>query len=227
MPVVVSVLIFIIYYIINNTGYKMARDGNWEIWQGMWISTFILAPVGGFFTYKSNKDSVVFNADTYLNWLKRVAGVRAVRHIFRKEVIIQDPDYGQAVADLDALTEACHAYVRSARLESAPNYLHIWLQSAQDEEVETINNELERLVDDLSNSRQTELLNALNAYPVLSAHAHKSPFKKRELNLLAALLLPVGLLFYFRIWIFRLRLNKDLRQIVATNEIIKNLINKI
>ena len=43
MPVVVSVLIFIIYYIINNTGYKMARDGQWIVWMGMWTSTAILA----------------------------------------------------------------------------------------------------------------------------------------------------------------------------------------
>ncbi|MFA6873755.1 MAG: LptF/LptG family permease, partial [Bacteroidaceae bacterium] len=54
MPVVISVLIFIVYYIINNTGYKMARDGNWIIWMGMWTSTAILAPIGFFLTYKSN-----------------------------------------------------------------------------------------------------------------------------------------------------------------------------
>ena len=57
MPVVVSVLIFIIYYIINNTGYKMARDGQWIVWTGMWTSTAILAPLGAFLTYKSNNDS--------------------------------------------------------------------------------------------------------------------------------------------------------------------------
>ena len=48
MPVVVSVLIFIIYYIINNTGYKMARDGQWVVWMGMWTSTAVLAPLGAF-----------------------------------------------------------------------------------------------------------------------------------------------------------------------------------
>ena len=58
MPVVVSVLIFIIYYIINNTGYKMARDGQWVVWMGMWTSTAVLAPLGAFLTYKSNNDSV-------------------------------------------------------------------------------------------------------------------------------------------------------------------------
>ena len=68
MPVVVSVLIFIIYYIINNTGFKMARDGKWIVWMGMWTSTAVLAPLGAFLTYKSNNDSVVLNADAYINW---------------------------------------------------------------------------------------------------------------------------------------------------------------
>ena len=57
MPVIVSVLTFIIYYIIDNTGYKMARDGKWIVWMGMWMSSAILAPLGYFLTYKSNKDS--------------------------------------------------------------------------------------------------------------------------------------------------------------------------
>ena len=89
MPVVVSVLIFIIYYIINNTGYKMARDGQWVVWMGMWTSTAILAPLGAFLTYKSNNDSVVLNADAYVSWFKKIVGIRSVRHLFRKEVIIQ------------------------------------------------------------------------------------------------------------------------------------------
>ena len=72
MPVIVSVLVFIIYYIIDNTGYKMARDGKWIVWMGMWTSSAVLAPLGVFLTYKSNKDSVVLNADAYINWFKRL-----------------------------------------------------------------------------------------------------------------------------------------------------------
>ncbi len=52
MPVIVSVLVFIIYYIIDNTGYKMARDGKWVVWMGMWTSSAVLAPLGIFLTYK-------------------------------------------------------------------------------------------------------------------------------------------------------------------------------
>ncbi|MBR6538552.1 MAG: LptF/LptG family permease, partial [Bacteroides sp.] len=98
LPVVISVLIFIFYYIVNNTGMKMAREGEWIVWMGMWTSTAVLAPIGAFLTYKSNKDSVILNADAYINWIKNVLGIRSVRHLVRKEVIIEDPNYQQLPA---------------------------------------------------------------------------------------------------------------------------------
>ena len=121
MPVVVSVLIFIIYYIINNTGYKMARDGQWVVWMGMWTSTAVLAPLGAFLTYKSNNDSVVLNADAYINWFKKVVGIRSVRHLFRKEVIIHDPDYTRIPEELKALSVDCREYADRKGLKRAPN----------------------------------------------------------------------------------------------------------
>ena len=81
MPVVISVLVFIVYYIIDNSGYKMARDGKWALWMGIWLSTAVLAPLGAFLTYKSNNDSVVLNIDTYIAWLRRVSGIRSIRHV--------------------------------------------------------------------------------------------------------------------------------------------------
>ena len=52
----------------------MARDGKWIVWMGMWTSSAVLAPLGVFLTYKSNKDSVVLNADAYINWFKKIVG---------------------------------------------------------------------------------------------------------------------------------------------------------
>lgn len=68
MPVVVSVFMFIFYYIIDNSGYKLARDGRWEVWEGMWLSSAVLLPLGIFLTYKAVKDSAVFNPDVYINF---------------------------------------------------------------------------------------------------------------------------------------------------------------
>ncbi len=217
MPVIVSVLIFIIYYIINNTGYKMARDGNWESWIGMWISTLTLAPLGAFLTYKSNKDSVVLNADAYINGFKHLVGIRDVRNMMKKEVIIEDPDYWQLQEDIRRLSVTCKHYMQTHKLTSAPDYIRIWTKKGKDNDIEEISEWLEFIVDCLSNTKDTRILNQLNRYPILAVNAHKSPFEWPWLNLLVALFVPLGLIFYFRIWIFRIRLNKDLKQIVQAS----------
>jgi lipopolysaccharide export system permease protein len=72
MPVVISVLMFIVYYIVDNTGTKMARDGFWPVWQGMWLSSSVLLPIGIFLTYKAVGDSVIMNPDAYIQTIKSV-----------------------------------------------------------------------------------------------------------------------------------------------------------
>ncbi len=227
MPVIVSVLVFIIYYIIDNTGYKMARDGKWVVWMGMWTSSAVLAPLGIFLTYKSNKDSVVLNADAYINWFKKIVGIRSVRHIFKKEVIIHDPDYARLTGDLEQLSAECKAYAAKKRLEKAPNYFKLWMANEDDNEVMAINEKLEALVEEMSNTKSATLIGALNNYPVISVSAHVRPFHIYWLNLAAGVIFPIGLFFYFRIWTFRVRLAKDMERIIKNNEQIQFIIQKI
>lgn len=227
MPVIVSVLVFIIYYIIDNTGYKMARDGKWIVWMGMWTSSAVLAPLGIFLTYKSNKDSVVLNADAYINWFKKIAGIRSVRHLFKKEVIIHDPDYGRIPGELEQLTGECQAYVTRNQLMKAPNYFKLWMEGEKDDEVMAINDRLEALVEEMSNTKSATLIGALNNYPVIPVSAHIRPFHAYWLNLAAGVIFPVGLFFYFRIWAFRIRLAKDMERIIKNNEQVQFIIQKI
>lgn len=226
MPVVVSVLLFIVYYIIDNSGGKMARDGRWVVWTGMWLSTAVLAPLGAFLTYKSNNDSTVLNIDAYVLWFKKLLGIRSQRHLYRKEVIINDPDYTRLPADLEALSDDCRAYAEKKQLKRAPNYFRLWMNAQVDEEVEALNDRMESLIEELSNARSVRLVTTLNNYPVLSANAHVRPFKIYWLNLLCGALIPVGLFFYFRIWMFRVRLDKDMERIVKTNADVIEIIAK-
>ncbi|MDR0657877.1 MAG: LptF/LptG family permease [Mediterranea sp.] len=225
MPVVISVLIFIIYYVINNMGYKMARDGKWIMFVGMWLSSAVLAPLGVFLTYKSNRDSVVLNADAYINWFKRVLGVRSVRHIFRKEVIIHDPDYAALSGEVDSLTHKCLAYMTMHRLVKAPNYYNLWMNEEADHDLIGINDHLGSLIDEMSNTKSIKLLNILNNYPIIPVAAHACPFHINWLNMLCGVLFPIGLFFYFRIWIFRIRLQKDLECVISTNKNVQAILN--
>lgn len=227
MPVIVSVLVFIIYYIIDNTGYKMARDGKWIVWMGMWTSSAVLAPLGFFLTYKSNKDSVVLNADAYINWFKKIVGIRSVRHLFKKEVIIHDPDYTRIPGDLERLSASCRAYMEQNRLRKAPNYLKLWMADEKDDDVVAINDAMEALIEEMSNTKSPSLVGVLNNYPVIPVTAHTRPFRIHWLNILAGLFIPVGFFFYVRIWIFRIRLAKDMDRIIKTNEQVQFIIQKI
>lgn len=205
----------------------MARDGKWIVWMGMWTSSAVLAPLGIFLTYKSNKDSVVLNADAYINWFKKIVGIRSVRHIFKKEVIIHDPDYVRLTGDLEQLSAECKAYAARKRLEKAPNYFKLWMASEDDNEVMAINEKLEALVEEMSNTKSATLIGALNNYPVISVSAHVRPFHIYWLNLVAGVIFPIGLFFYFRIWAFRVRLAKDMERIIKNNEQIQFIIQKI
>jgi len=71
-PVVISVVMFIFYYIIDNTGYKMAREGIMTAFQGMWLSSSILLPIGIFLTYKAAVDATLFNPEEYVKIVQKI-----------------------------------------------------------------------------------------------------------------------------------------------------------
>ena len=72
LPVVVSVIFFVIYYVISLTGEKMAKEGTWDAVYGMWISTFILTPIAIYLTYKATNDSALLDTDWYAGKLKAI-----------------------------------------------------------------------------------------------------------------------------------------------------------
>src|ERR1051326_2110986 len=76
MPVVVSVIIFILFWVITITGEKMSKEGAIPPYIGMWIATAVTLPLGIFLTRKATSDSALFDTDSYL---------RPFQKIFRKK----------------------------------------------------------------------------------------------------------------------------------------------
>ena len=227
IPVIVSVLVFIVYYILDNSGYQMARRGIWAIWFGELLATMVLVPLAVFVTYKANKDSAVFNFDAYRNLLMNLLGMRLKRNIMAKEVIINEPDYGRDAELLSEVTERAQAYAEAHKLKTAPNVKRVFFEYQTDNEMEEINRLLETAIDDLGNTRDKTILNLLNEYPIMSVKAHTRPFNRQWLNTAATILVPVGLVLYIRMWRFRLRLLKDLRVVVQNNNQIIAQIEKL
>lgn len=215
MPVVISVLLFIFYYVINNIGFKMARDGVWEAWQGMWLSSAVLAPLGIFLTYKAVNDSVILNADTYLNALKSLIGKRTGRKVERKEVIIYSPDYEAIIPRLKKLSDACKTYVESHKRWT--NYLTFWKQGGRDQAAELLATETDDIIEELSNSDQNLILNKLMDYPIISGYNKLNTKVNDKIGLALGLFVPVGLPIYLLATYQRKLLLHDIRTIQKTS----------
>ena len=220
LPVLISVLVFIVYYILDNSGYRMARGGMWAIWFGNALAPAVLVPMAVFFTYKATNDSVVFNVDLYTDIFRRFFGLRVKRPIYRKEVVINDPDYAADLERLESITSEIDLYSQSHRLKHAPNWIKVFFRYEPDHKIEAINEELETVIENLSNSRDRTIVNHLSAYPIMSVKAHTRPFERRWLNIVSAVIAPFGLVLYLRMWRYRLRLWRDLRTVKAENDII-------
>ena len=160
-PLIISVLLFIVYFIIDNTGYKMARDGKLEVWQGIWLSSAALLPLGIFFTYKAVGDSAVFNVDAYTAFIRRITGRTLGRSLTLKEVRMAD------VEPAEALTMLREFDARCAAIENSINRLGPVRRLFKAQVLtRPLARDLNALVEYLSNTTDIYVINLLNQYPV-------------------------------------------------------------
>ena len=82
MPIVVSSLAFIIYYIVGTMGENAAREQEIPIWLGMWLSTLIFLPVGLFLTAKATTDAGIMNAEAWSKMIEKI--VNKIKKIYKK-----------------------------------------------------------------------------------------------------------------------------------------------
>jgi lipopolysaccharide export system permease protein len=208
-PIVISVVLFIIYYIVDNVGYKMTRDGVWEHWFGMWFSSFILLPIGVFLTHKAMNDSVIMNADTYREFFKKLFFVRDKRKYPLKSVIIDRPDYSEIVDSLSGLSEDIDRYLATY---SRVSYKAYWIKNGYERELHAIKSSMEIILNQLSNSRRLEELSLAEAFPVLITAIR--PFKANSiLAKISMYLFPVGIILRLLSVPFETRNRNDLKEI--------------
>ena len=73
-PVVISVFLFLSFHVLSIVGEKLAKNGSWEAFEGMWLAAVVLSPLGLFLTYKATSDSPLFNAHWYKKQFKKLVG---------------------------------------------------------------------------------------------------------------------------------------------------------
>lgn len=161
-PLVISVFLFIIYYIIDNMGYKMARDDKVAVWQGIWLSSIVLFPLGLFFTYKAVNDSGVFNIDAYKNFFARITG-RRKRELELKEIVMVDVDtfyVEKLIRDFDADLESISLRLGQNKLISRLKSLLIMRGKRNG-----LRHQMNSIIEHLSNTRDSKIIMAINMYP--------------------------------------------------------------
>ena len=212
-PVLISVAIFIIYYIFNTSGEKMVKEGEWYTWFGCLVSTMVLTPLGVIFTYQSNKDSTIFNMDAYKAFFRKLLGLRDSRHIPLKEVIIEDPDYPADYSKLEEIAHKCREFSAEYRPNRLPTPVEVFFNEEQEMPIEKMNDGFEALIEEMSNSKNRKVIQLLNEFPIMMVDELRSPLKKRWMNILAIILLPIGIILYLRACKFHRQVSRDLIKI--------------
>ncbi|GHT55164.1 membrane protein [Bacteroidia bacterium] len=219
VPTVLSVCIFILYYTVDLFGFKMARQGVWPVWQGMWLSTLLLVSLGAFFTYKAVNDSVMMNPDVWKEVLQRLIGKREMRNYSRKEVIMVSPDYEKDVHAMQAWNVETKQYLAKDRKFA------FWKTGFEDQALGNLVTQMETWIEDLRNSEENLIIGKLMDYPVI--HPLRLNFLDKPAGRWTCILIfPAGITLYIIYKLKQKQINNDLRTSMKVNEEIEKEIWK-
>jgi lipopolysaccharide export system permease protein len=149
-------------------GMKMAREDSWPIWQGMWLSVALLTLLGIFLTYKAVNDSVMINPDTWMETLLRLTGKREIRNYSCKEVIMDTPDYPEAIRLMEQWNKDASAYLKHK--QRIPFYIPFWKQDFQNEQLNRLLISMDHWIEDLLNTDENLIIGKLMDYPVVAPY---------------------------------------------------------
>lgn len=219
VPVIVSVCTFILYYMTSVSGEKMYTEGEWGVY-GCWFSTIVLLPLSLFFTVSANKDSTVFEWDVYKEFFRHWFGGKVKRNIAFKDVVIDDPDMDMCISLNRSIMSGCSEICEAKWISLVPGYKAMFFDMEYNAGMNRISDDLEKLVEELSNTRDKVILDLLNGFPVMPVYGIDPPFTNKTVNRIIGIVAPVGLVFWVRSVLFSAQL---FRQVTATAEISRQL----
>lgn len=223
-PIVVSVLLFIVYYIIDNMGYKLARDGHWPVWEGIWLSSEVLLPLGIFLTYKAANDSAVFNPDAYRNFFRKITGAHQVRHIEMKELVMNDVVPQEAMNMINLLDNDVRIFLSTYRTRQS--YLKYWMYGYDKATLRKLSEEVENIVEYLSNSTDQLVINKVMDYPYIRQLLMYHPTNYPKLGAAIAVLFPMGVPGYIVGTKCQRNLKRDLKMVRKVNDELLGILGK-
>ena len=225
MPIVISVFLFIFYYIIDTAGYKMSREGRIEVWQGIWASSAVLLPLGIFLTYKAVNDSAVFKPEVYIEWFKRITGKTMLRHIEMKELIMDNIDNGVAIEKIEHLKASCAEFLN--QYKNKLSYKAYWHKGIDKHKLAELSAELEETVEYMKNSDSQLVINKLMDYPILKSLLFYHPVNNQIIASVIMVIFPIGLLGYYIGIKQQSALKKEIKTIDSVSDEIIKILSEI
>ena len=225
-PVVISVLLFICYYIIDNAGYKSALNGRWAVWEGMWLSSAVLLALGIFLTYKAINDSAVFNKDAYLNFLRKIIGKSETRNVVHKEVIIDEATPEEILEQVEILDKECNSLIEKTG-GKAQSFFSYWTRGYDRKAIHRLHDEVENFVERAQNCRSALLVSKLMDYPILRNLLLYNPCGNKTIGWIIMWLLPITLPLYLIGNWEQKQLRHELQVIRHTNREIGNIARQL
>lgn len=116
---IIAVMFFVLYWVVDITGTKLARDGAVSAAAGVFISAVVLAPLGAYFTWKAVHDSAIFNTENFGSWWRKIKS--KFMTMFRKTRIVYMGTPEFAVAPLKALIDAGYNVVGVVTVADKPS----------------------------------------------------------------------------------------------------------
>lgn len=223
--IVVSVALFIFYYIIDNSAYKLARDGVWPVWQGLWLSSMVLLPMGIFFTYKAVNDSAVFNKDAYKNFFRKLSGRHHSRAVTMKEIAMIEVDRKGLLEKVNHIEDLCVNFEKEYGTRPQ-NFISYWTKGYNKTSLNDLRDYLESYIEYAQYSKSRLVVLKLMDYPIISDLKLYQPCNDKKLGSLIALVLPLSIPIYL-IGVYEQKLLiRDIATIRKSNKDIITIIEK-
>jgi lipopolysaccharide export system permease protein len=201
LPFLVSILFFIVYYIVSIFGRKLVEESALLPWQGMWLSSLLALPLGIIFTYKATTDSALFDVGGYVDLIKKPFKVLQLQYkdptiVFHKDIEMPDNKIIQDnLVEFEQLLKDIAFDIDSKSMSFKKIYLSLFTKDQSD--LKLFIEKYNTLYDILSvKCRDRKFLKAsLEKFPKLDFEMYEITKRKRIANyfLLTILFIPAGL----------------------------------
>jgi len=226
-PIIIAVIFFVLFYVISMIGEKAAREGAMTPFEGIWMSTFIIFTIGIFLTWMATRDSAIFSQELYTVWFRKGLNLiftthRTPRPEMEYMATPADLTPENMIAKLEEFSLSCKQYLEGD-FRKHTRFREIWYQQ-EDSVLAEIGKKYDHIMTILKQSDVDMIRETVAEYPSVTLHYYKIKKEAGWHVAAAALIFPVWMYLYLKMWIQKFTLRNELRNMMSAN---RNLVNEL